>query len=242
MLDKKNIEPLLSRLCEENSLLGLKKAFTEICQHYSFDQFSFAQFHYSKKLLNFEVISESYPSSWSHHYNKKQYYLNDPRLKDFGKIHSPVLWDLEKNISELSSLQQRIFKEAGDFNIRQGITIPFFVERGTQGFLTVLNVKKICPESLHIVTIVADAYFKKKNLLESKDLISKLTPREYGVLKSRSEGLSSKMTAEKLQISENTVTFHLLNIRKKLNTNSIDHTMFKFGTATAQEKQLIRPF
>ena len=233
MENKKNIEPLLSRLCEENTLLGLKEAFSGICRHYSLDQFSFAQFHYSKKLLSFELISDSYPSSWSKHYNKSQYYLNDPRLKDFGKIHSPVIWDLEKNINELSPIQQRIFREAGDFNIRHGITIPFYVEKGTQDFLTVLNIKKISPEALRIITMVASIYFEKKNLFESKDLISKLTPREYGVLKLKSEGLSTKLTADQLQISENTVTFHLLNIRKKLNTNSIDHTMFKFGAATA---------
>ena len=64
--------------------------------------------------------------------------------------------------------------------------------------------------------MVVGIYFEKKNLFESKDLISKLTPREYGVLKSKSEGFSTKLTADQLQISENTVTFHLLNIRRKL--------------------------
>jgi LuxR family quorum-sensing system transcriptional regulator CciR len=235
MSDKKNIESLISRLYAEESPCGIKEAFIEICRHYSFDRFFLAKVHYSKNfLVNYELISNDYPAEWLKHYAKNQYYLNDPRLEDFGKIHPPFAWDLENKIDKLSPIQQKIFNDSCDFNVKKGMTIPFYAQNGSQAFLSVLNKKKIHPEAFHILTLATDLYFEKKKSCESKELISTLTPREHEILSLKSEGHSAKEIAKLLQISESTVTFHLINIKKKLHTNSIDHTMFKFGAAMAR--------
>ena len=234
MSDKKNIESLISRFSNENSLLGIKKVFIEICKHYSFDQFVLAKFYYSKNLLNYELCSDNYPLEWMKHYVKNQYYLNDPRLKDFGTIHPPIIWDLKKETNGLSPIQKVIFKEACEFNAEEGMTIPFKVQKGSQAYISVLRKKKINPEALHILTRATDLYFERKDFFESKELIANLTPREHEILALKSEGLSAKEIAKLLHISDSTVTFHLINIKKKLHTNSIDHTMFKFGVAIAR--------
>ena len=235
MSDKKNIESLISRLYAEESPCGIAEAFIEICRHYSFDRFFLAKVYYSKNfLVNYELISNDYPAEWLKHYAKNQYYLNDPRLEDFGKIHPPFAWDLENKINELSPVQQKIFNDSCDFNVKKGMTIPFYAQSGSQAFLSVLNKKKVHPEAFHVLTLATNLYFEKKKSCESKELISTLTPREHGILSLKSEGISAKEIAKLLQISESTVTFHLINIKKKLHTNSIDHTMYKFGAATAR--------
>ena len=211
--------------------MEIKETFIEICHHYSFDRFCLANFYYSKDLLNFALVSDNYLTEWLTHYNQNQYYLNDPRLENFGKIHSPIIWDLEKELNSVLPAQQKIFKESCDFNIRKGITIPFSIQNESQSFLAVHNKKKIHPEALHIVTLAADVYFKYKKNFEFKRLITSLTSREHEILNLKSEGLSAKKIAVFLQVSESTVTFHLINIKNKLNATSIDHALFKFGAA-----------
>jgi DNA-binding CsgD family transcriptional regulator len=124
-----------------------------------------------------------------------------------------------------------MFNEACDFNVGKGMTILFDIENGYQTVFVIPDQKTIHPELLNILKIATNIYFEKKISLESKDLISKLTPREHEILKIRSEGFPYKVIADKLQISEDTIVFHTRNIRKKLDATSIDHAMFKFGFA-----------
>lgn len=78
-----------------------------------------------------------------------------------------------------------------------------------------------------IVFFVIGIYINKKSLkksvINSKEInhqkINELeiTPREYEVLQSISEGLSNKEIAEKLFISESTIKTHVSNLLVKLN-------------------------
>ncbi len=234
-MNNKSIESLLSRLYEEESLCGTKEAFIEICRHYSMDQFFLGSCHYHKDgALNFELYSDSYPVNWMTHYVQNKYNLDDPRLKEYGKIRPPYTWELDKKNRELSAVQQNIFKESCDFGVAKGLTVPFYPKNGIQPLLSVFNQKTLHPEALHILTFATKLYFERKKFFESKKLISNLTPREHEILTLKSEGLSTKSIADRLQISEHTITFHLINIKKKLHTKSIDHTMFKFGVAAAR--------
>ncbi len=82
--------------------------------------------------------------------------------------------------------------------------------------------------------LAADTYFRSAKKFESKELIASLTPREHEILKLKSEGLSAKKISILLHVSESTVTFHLINIKKKLNATSIAQALFKFCAATAE--------
>ncbi|MBY0280847.1 MAG: LuxR family transcriptional regulator [Alphaproteobacteria bacterium] len=232
MNNKKSIELLLSRLREEDSFLGLQQVFTEICHHYSLDQFFLGSYQYSKEsMLDFEFFSSSYRIDWIERYTRKQYNLHDPRLKKLGKMSFPFSWDLTKKDKDLTPIQQRIFAEASDFAIQKGLTIPFLVKKDSLLILSVLNEKKIHPEALHALWFAAGIYVEKKKFFESKTIITGLTQREHQVLQLKSEGYYIKEVAEKLQVSEHTIVFHLRNIKEKLHAKSIDHTMYKFGAA-----------
>jgi DNA-binding NarL/FixJ family response regulator len=67
---------------------------------------------------------------------------------------------------------------------------------------------------------IARMVIDKFNHTGKIDPVNNLTPKEKQVIGCLEEGLSYKMIGEKLQISVDTVRFHIKNIYRKLHVNS----------------------
>ena len=55
---------------------------------------------------------------------------------------------------------------------------------------------------------------------QSREIVEALTPREMDVLEMLAEGLSNKMIAHRLSISDHTAKFHVNSILAKLNAGT----------------------
>jgi DNA-binding CsgD family transcriptional regulator len=78
----------------------------------------------------------------------------------------------------------------------------------------------------NVSKIIEDNIFIKKNY----EKFSSLTEREKEIISFLSEGFSNSETAEKLNISEDTVKQHRKNIKKKINLNSLPE-LIRFAQA-----------
>jgi Autoinducer binding domain. len=82
--------------------------------------------HYS--LVDENIIYSSYPQEWLNHYKQNNYANTDfVHLTAQNKL-LPFSWG-EFSTHQITTEQRNIFREARDFNINAGITIPLIKER-----------------------------------------------------------------------------------------------------------------
>lgn len=78
----------------------------------------------------------------------------------------------------------------------------------------------VCGGLIVLDPAIAPALIALSDTAVLEDSAEKLTPREYEVLQLMAEGLPNKLIAQRLQISPNTVKFHINAILSKLEVQS----------------------
>ncbi len=169
-----------------------------------------------------EVIG-SYPEDWLVHYQAQDYARIDPALLHGLRSSDMVVWD-----DALFSECQQFWGEACDNGLRVGATLPL---RTTNQSLSVLSVARqggrisraeSAVMRLHLRCLIEHAVQRLAELghpMLSQPAIT-LSQRERQVLQWTADGKSSGEIALILDISINTVNFHLKAILKKFKATS----------------------
>ncbi|WP_224999028.1 response regulator transcription factor [Cesiribacter sp. SM1] len=101
-----------------------------------------------------------------------------------------------------------------------------FLPKGTVSEELVKAIQAVARGKEYFSESVYSKAFRALRLLNQKTEI-RLTPRETEVLQLLSKGLSTKMIAEKLVVSEYTVSNHRANLLRKLSANNVAELMSK---------------
>ena len=231
MLNDQEIESILEALLSSQTYMELDNVLTEIFEHYDIERYAFVDILNVGQEKNIKGFLTTYPQAWLEHYVENKYHNHDPVFLSCGKMRLPFNWD-RKTLQNLTPIQKQIFKDATDFNIKCGTTIPLFPRADGQSFLTILDHLSIHPYISYILTVASQLYYDRRKTLDANQSISMLTYREKEILQMKAQGLSIKVISHRLGISDSTIIFHLKNIRQKLKATSLSHALFLFGQAT----------
>ncbi len=169
-----------------------------------------------------EVIG-SYPDDWLEHYQARDYARVDPSILHGLRSTDMVVWD-----DSLFRECRQLWGEARDSGLRVGATLPL---RTTNQTLTVLSVARHDEKigqvesevvRLHLRFLIEQTMQRLAELghaMLSQPSIS-LSQREREILQWTADGKSSGEIALILDISINTVNFHLKAILKKFKATS----------------------
>jgi len=232
MLKNQEIESVLEILITSQTHTDLDTELSKIFEYYCIERYAFVDISNLEGEKNIKGFLTTYPKAWQDHYVQNKYHNYDPVFLSFGKMRLPFNWD-KKTLEKLTPIQQQIFKDASDFDIKYGTTIPLIPRSDGQSFLTILDHENINPFIIYILTLATQLYYERKRIIDANHQISVLTHREKEILQMKSEGLSIKIIAYKLGVSDSTIVFHLRNIRQKLKATSLAHALYQFGLATA---------
>lgn len=176
-------------------------------------------------------IFENYPKTWLNRYLEQDYAATDPSVTHCYGNTTPLVWS--HRLFEDDG-QRRIHREACEFGINGGATLPINSNwlNGT-GCLTLGtpdDADKVAP---HVVERLGEAqllacYVNQavRNLSLLPEELSfrqheELTPREIECLRWATQGLPAKLIASRMGISTATVTAHFLPaIRRKLGVST----------------------
>lgn len=229
MIHQKKINTILERMNSVNNQEDFFSIFKDICYEFNIEKFALAIFSGKKNILESFCIYDTYPEAWKNRYNEKQYHMYDPVFANLKKIALPFEWSTQ-SFDTLLPVQQMLMKEAYDFGIKSGVTIPLIPHAHFQGFVTLLNQPPLHPEVLYTLSLVANACTDKIISSYEQKSMEHLTEREIEILTLKSQGFPIKAISHTLGISSPTITFHLKNIRKKLDTQSTEQSLFKFAS------------
>lgn len=169
-------------------------------------------------------INVSYPEEYLYQYLDNELFKTDEVIKEFSKSFSPVNW---RKVDERHGTRYPAAELAMDFNMVDGWTYGtldpnslecslFFF--GGEDSESTLRSKAIIE---YAVPFLSEAYKRVLNLPNAK--ATKLTPKEFEVLKWLKEGKSSWEISTILHCSKRVIDFHARNIIDKLGaTNRTD--------------------
>ena len=178
-------------------------------------------------------VVSNYPDRWLDHYIDNDYINVDGVLAAAVTTNESISWrDLKP---KLSAAQRRIFDEAGEFKITQGVTIPVHGYGGSLATLTVGSdqtdvsfdeVWRVCRNALRLTAFHTHEVASRIAAAGATSQ-ERLSPRERECLLWAARGKSAWETGTIIGTSERAVRFHFENILNKLGVHSKIHAVVK---------------
>lgn len=216
------IYDITSRINATITYSELKKIITDSCYNLNIDNFIFGSAILKQNAHPSIQVINGYPTEWRKRYEEKNYVHNDLTVQHCKHKNTPILWS--KNITNITSIQERIFLEASEFDMNFGISFPYHgigCEYGIFSACTeqISNKSEISnPLVQYHLQILGSALFDSIRSKISKPVM--LTRREQECLKWVASGKTSWEISKILVISERTVIFHIQNAASKMGTTS----------------------
>ncbi len=211
---------------------------TGLCDFYArelgFDYFIYAlriPTHFSDSRL---VLLNGYPDRWVEHYFTRNYYKIDPVMAYCANHIVPLQWrDLAP---QPSSASERFMREASEFGLKWGVTMPVHSPHGELGVLSFALDRPA--KAAHEITGQAFPYIqllaghlheaiRRISGLNDAAATKQLTHREQECLRWVADGKTSWEIGQLMRTSERTVNFHINNVMLKLNVCNRQHAVAK---------------
>ncbi|WGS53460.1 autoinducer binding domain-containing protein [Paraburkholderia sp. D15] len=170
------------------------------------------------------VVMSSYPDAWRARYREQRYLEIDPVAQLDATNPAPVVWS-----DDLFMDAQLLWDEARAAGLKVGISQPCWDPRGRCGVFSLSRDRDALKQSevdalrpyLAALGHLSMTYINKLADRERHDTAgANLTRREIEILRWTADGGSAKSISNALDISADTVNFHLKNCMRKLNAPS----------------------
>ncbi|MGM4954166.1 helix-turn-helix transcriptional regulator [Bradyrhizobium barranii] len=180
------------------------------------------------------TVTVNFPSAWCERYAEGRYMAIDPVVRRTTRLSGPFLWDQLADKHQLQPSELRVLNEAKEAGLKHGVSVPLC---GPFGQLSVASFASMHDDAdpqyrLGRLNILAwQFHHALAEIAPSSDgkcdVQVALSGRERDCLRWVEEGKSSWEIGVILQVSENTVNFHLKNAMRKLETSSRTHCVAK---------------
>lgn len=211
-----------------------KNTLSAVARDMGFDQFSYVGGRAFKPTTGGKAIWHrppkvliTFPDEWVGLYHSKDLSTIDPIVKATLDLRLPYSWDTENWRGELGKNQTGFFREAHDFRVCRGISIPIYGPLGEFSLFTFIShtrseeYRRLIADRKHDVHLLALYYHQIIQGLDphpSGEVA--LTEREEEVLYWTAAGKTSDEIGTILSLSQKTVQFHLYKSMKKLDVYS----------------------
>lgn len=166
------------------------------------------------------VLAGTWPEEWARRYFARQYVQTDPAIEYARSQTEPSRWDRIRS----SKTGARILDEAGDFGLRQGLTIPQFTLDGIKIGVSFSGDRLDDAPDASTALVFLAAIAANRGIALAQESASvptiKLTRRERECLLWLVEGKSDWEISVILGISRRAVERYMANLRQKLGAST----------------------
>jgi DNA-binding CsgD family transcriptional regulator len=173
-----------------------------------------------------QAIILNFPIEWQKSYSERKYYEIDPVLVLAPQMVRAFPWSVFAERGLIGRRQRTFFGLAGEAGLRDGAAVPI---HGAGGKVSILSFAASTPGTdasaklRYLEVLASQFHIAFTNLSQDgarTDQLVMLSERERDCLGWISQGKSSWDIGTILNISENTVNFHVKNAMRKLDTSS----------------------
>jgi len=232
----KNLSQFHTTLKQAKNLADVNQALESILKDYGITMYTYTCYttrQNSQKRIKYDSCSAAY-LPWHQHYLAEDYDIIDSTQTEVFSNNLPVFWDLSQQLAEARTQREKQMRlDSIEFGVEKGVSIPIHSGASSNAnFLLAQKKGESCLEKREELQydffVIAHYYhqFIQKFLVESVDTEEyNLSKRELQCLLLTSKKLDVKSIANKLNISERTVNFHLQNINKKFGARNKHHSV-----------------
>lgn len=177
------------------------------------------------------LLANNWPDEWYTRYKDQRYQLIDPLIDAAFSRTRPFTWAEALAGRALDKRQQRLFGEAGETGIREGIVFPVLGHFGYVALISLTGSKvEISLEDRSALSIVAMHYHDRLRELvgfsaDEAGRVADLSPREIEILRWAAAGKSNWEIGQILGISRNTVATHISRAKSKFGVSTRTQTI-----------------
>ena len=167
------------------------------------------------------------PAEYQEAYKSIEDSRRDPVMKKLKRLSVPFIYDrqmyLENNAADL-------WEEQAMWGFSTGVAVGLHLPQDRHFLLGVDRMDALPQDDARMTQLLAqlqllavhaqDAALRLMAAKPSQASNVRLTPRETEIMRMTMTGMTAIAIAERLSISPTAVQFHLINVRKKFNTNS----------------------
>ena len=229
------VEDFIEQSNQATNLTTLFSIYSAAMEQYGYDRVLFALVN-DHPTLQQEAqhgVVKNYPEDWVAHYLAEGYDKIDPVRQRVMVSVEAFTWDQLVATTQFSKIQQKLFNEAREAGLNNGIGIPLRGPGGTIAGVgaasSQLNVSPFNRFGQRANLITYQFYFSFWRLMEQKNSKAnvQLSQREKDILLWSATGKSREDIALALFISSHTVDYHIRNIFRKLETHTIISAVVK---------------
>lgn len=229
------VEDFIEQSNQATNLTTLFSIYSAAMEQYGYDRVLFALVN-DHPTLQQEAqhgVVKNYPEDWVAHYLAEGYDKIDPVRQRVMVSVEAFTWDQLVATTQFSKIQQKLFNEAREAGLNNGIGIPLRGPGGTIAGVgaasSQLNVSPFDRFGQRANLITYQFYFSFWRLMEQKNSKAnvQLSQREKDILLWSATGKSREDIALALFISSHTVDYHIRNIFRKLETHTMISAVVK---------------
>jgi LuxR family transcriptional regulator len=161
----------------------------------------------------------NYPRLWQEHYSQAGYLQIDPTVAHARQSRAPLIWS-----DQIFTNTQNLWNEAKTYGLKVGWAQSNLDDLGAGSMVTFarscqsLTTQELDIKQLKMKWLAQVAHFTLSRFFRSHGTIEKqiLSNREIEVLKWSADGKSAQDIADILNLSKNTIDFHIKNSVTKL--------------------------
>tara|TARA_R110000787_G_scaffold25249_4_gene71037 strand:- start:3770 stop:4453 length:684 start_codon:yes stop_codon:yes gene_type:complete len=209
---------------------GLETLFTKALKALGFREWAYQVIRADALPEEKPVILTTYPDEWYNHYVENAYHLVDPVIQKGPAQLTPFTWSSMAFGIKPSSEQQRLFAEAADYRLGEGLGIPVHGAGGSLSMVSMVSeegterLNRLLQDAgndVHLISLIFHNMARELLAMgrSGRSRVS-LTPRERECLLWIAKGKTSWEIAVILGVSERTVNFHVDNARAKFGVAS----------------------
>lgn len=168
------------------------------------------------------ILLDSWPKEWAARYFTRNYIFSDPAIRKLPEGRS-FRWSELEFLTKHNPKARLVMNEATEFGLRNGITIPLFpIENEIIGFsLAGRHLEMDSHEESMLMMLASYATARALVLTDNqRKPIATFTNKEKEVLRFVSSGYSRSEIAERMNVTEKAIDWHLRNIRDKMGVAS----------------------
>ncbi|BCM17635.1 LuxR family transcriptional regulator [Mesorhizobium sp. J8] len=171
------------------------------------------------------AVMLNYPNGWQKRCFEMGYDRIDPIIKALRRQAGAFQWSDMYCDASTTEHERRVLDEAAAFGLRSGISVPLHGPDGSAWVVSFAQSEGLKFQNKMITYLQVAAFHfhlrvsKCSNWSDIQE-IPNLTPREKECILWTARGKSSWEIGQILEISVNTVNFHIKNVKEKLNASS----------------------
>lgn len=196
---------------------------------------------FAMDMQSLAMMSASYPAEWITRYRDFSYHNYDPVVAHAREAYLPFAWGHRGFLQQCTKSQAKLFHEAHEFGIVEGLSIPVHGPLGEAGLFSIvakhrgliadIQTTHSAPLQAFAIQLHADAMVPYQ---AAEPAAIMLSSRERDCLMWTLEGMTTAAIADRMCLSVSAVNYHFTNVIQKLGAANKYH-----AAIVAMKKRLV---